>query len=179
MIQKEQQLIRTAIVSLLVVLALVYLLVYSVYYRPSSKNTSDTLTGSESPQTTQSANHRLVNTATRISVPSEPISVAKPKTEPNVVINSDTPATLPSVSPTRITRGSSGISAAEVASQSSKPEPAVTPSRTTTVSGKILPDTTLVAHHTIADELGVKYDYTLQDMKGIYYVNLGSSTQDL
>lgn len=166
MIQREQQMIRTAIIALLVVLALVYLLVYSIYYRPGSQNTSDTLTGSDSPQTVQSVTQQLVNTVQEVITTSSTETWSATATQ--VVISKDTPSSDTS-SPTTINPGSSGLSAVDV----------VTASTTSTDEERILPDTLLTTDTTIADEIGVDYRYTLRDAKGIYYLNLGSSTQDL
>ena len=163
MIQREQQMIRTAIIALLVVLALVYLLVYSIYYRPGSKNTSDILAGSDSPSSIGSVSQPLINTAQQIDTASTGSSATT-----QVVISSDTPSSAIS-SPTTINRGSSMISASDVVL-----------GNTSSVDGQtILPGTSLTTETTIADEIGVEYRYALRDSKGIYYLNLGSSTQDL
>lgn len=158
MIQREQQMIRTAIIALLVVLSLVYLLVYSIYYHPWSS--TNAWSGSESPSTVQSITQGLVNTVQEIATPAWDVSKS-------VVISKDRPTSDESP-PTSIDLGTSGITASDVTSTS-----------TNTNDRTILPGTSLYTDEVIADEIGVEYRYALRDTRGIYYVSLGSSTQDL
>lgn len=167
MIQREQQIIRTAIIALLVVLALMYLLIYSTYYRSRSSNASDTQTGSDSPQKMQSVTQQLINTVQEVITTVTTLETGSTSTT-QVVISKDTPSSGAS-SPTTISPGSSGLSAVDI----------LTASVNSTNQEKILPGTSPTTERTIADDIGVDYRYALRDTRGIYYLNLGLSTQDL
>lgn len=162
-IRQEQHMIRTAIVALLVVLSCVYVLVYSTYYRSTwSLNDLGMWTWDQQMPVSQ----RLIKNISQIIPKQGPITLSKQNNSPKeVVITKDIPK---STSP----KTSGVVQSSWLYSPSAMID-------STEETKRILSWTTLTSDTVLADVVGVEYRYALRDKKGIYYLNLGSSKQDL
>lgn len=162
-IRQEQHMIRTAITALLVVLSCVYVLVYSVYYRPSSSRES---LGVWTWDQQMPVSQRLIKNISQVIPKHQTITPSKQNDSPEeVVITKDMPK---STSP----KTSGVVQSAWLYSPSAMLD-------STEETRRILSWTTLTSDALLADVIGVEYRYALRDKKGIYYLNLGSSKQDL
>jgi hypothetical protein len=170
-IDREQHMIRTAIIALLVALVFVYLLVYSIYYQPSvdrPATQSTTMTGIvRSVQDTLKVIPLITSSNEEVS---ETVVISKDKD--NTTDNTSSSASTTRAPATVVSPGRGAYNPSQdIVTNGS--------STTDTKDVIILPGTSLYTDSlVIADEVGIEYRYALRDEKGIYYLRLGPRTQN-